>query len=376
MAAKMAAERGLDVILLEKRQEIGDPVRCAEGVNKYELSQIIRPDPKWIAAEVKGAKIYAPDGTNITFSEDKLGSEVGYVLERKIFDRALAMEAASAGARIMVKTRVQGLIIKNGCARGVSASRFGSRIEINAPLVIGADGVESKVGRWAGIDTTLKPKDIGVCAQFLVQDPSIDDQYCEFFFGNQIAPGGYVWSFPKGDKLANVGIGVQGSRSQGGEPLRLLKQFLKRMMPEARCVEMVAGGVPLSGPINTTTSNGVMLAGDAARQSDPLTGGGILNAMQAGLIAGEVAAKAVSAGDTSKIGLVEYEDRWRELLGMQIARSYECKEFIYKLKDEDLNQLFLSLKSEDLSNMDLQRLGKVLFRLNPRLLWQMRHLIV
>ncbi len=376
MAAKAAAEAGLKVVMLEKRQEIGDPVRCAEGVSKRVLEDMIKPEPQWIAAEVKGARIYAPDGTSIVMSEDKGGNEVGYVLERKVFDRGLAMEAARAGVKVMVKTRALGLLRDDGKVAGVSAMRIGEPLKIEAPLIIGADGVESKVGRWAGIDTALKLKDIETCAQFLVSDQSIDDQYCEFFLGNEIAPAGYVWSFPKGDKLANVGLGILGSKSNCGDAIRLLQEFMKKRFPNGKVVEMVVGGDPCSGPIDSTTEDGVMLVGDAARQTDPLTGGGILNAMQAGIIAGEVAAKALAAGDVSRTGLKEYEDRWRETIGRHIARSFEYKEFFVKLTDSDLNQLIGSLKKEDISKMDLRAMLRVLFRLNPKLLWDLKHLVV
>ncbi len=376
MAAKTAAQAGLDVIMLEKRQEIGDPVRCAEGVGKRVLCQMVKPEPEWIASEVKGARIYAPDGTSIVMSEDKGGNEVGYVLERKVFDRALAMDAARAGAKVMVKTRALGLQRKDGVPCGVTAMRIGEPIQIDAPLIIGADGVESKVGRWAGIDTALSLKDIETCAQFLVSDPSIDDQYCEFFLGNDIAPAGYVWSFPKGDKLANVGLGILGSKAKPGDATRLLQQFVKNRFPNGKVVEMVVGGDPCSGPIERATADGVMLVGDAARQTDPLTGGGILNAMEAGIMASEVAAKALDAGDVSRAGLKEYEDRWRATIGKHISRSFEYKEFFVKLTDKDLNQLIGSLKSEDISKMDLRGMLRVLFRLNPKLLWELKHLVV
>ena len=376
MAAKTAAKAGLDVVMLEKRQEIGDPVRCAEGVGKRALCEMVKPDPSWIAAEVKGARIYAPDGTSIVMSEDRAGSEVGYVLERKIFDRALAMDAARHGAKVMVKTRALGLLRKDGIPCGVAALRMGEPLQIDAPLIIGADGVESKVGRWAGIDTVLSPKDIHCCAQFLVQDSGIDEEYTEFFFGNVLAPGGYIWIFPKGDKLANVGIGVQGSKSSSGEPVRLLKEFMKSHFPNGKVIEMVAGGDPSSGLIGSATSAGIMLVGDAAHQTDPITGGGILNAMKAGIISGEVAAKAISSGDVSLAGLKEYEDRWRADIGKHIARSYEYKEFFVKLTDKDLNQMVGSLKNEDISKMDLRGMLRVLFRLNPKLLWELRHLVV
>jgi digeranylgeranylglycerophospholipid reductase len=376
MAAKTAAQAGLKVVMLEKRQEIGDPVRCAEGVSKRTLCRLLKPEPEWIASEVKGARIYAPNGKSIVMSEDKSGGEVGYVLERKVFDRGLAMLAAQAGAKVLVKTRAMGLLRKNGVISGVSALRIGEPLEIEAPLIIGADGVESKVGRWAGIDTTLNLQDIESCAQFLVHDASIDDDYTEFFLGNDIAPSGYAWSFPKGEKLANIGLGIQGSRSRPGEAVRLLRQLMKTRFPNGRVVEMVVGGDPCSGPIDSATTDGVMLVGDAAHQTDPLTGGGILNAMQAGVMAAEVAAKAFSCGNVSRQGLNEYEARWREDIGKTIARSFQLKEFFVKLTDKDMNQLIGSLAKEDISKMDLPGMLRVLFRLNPRLLWSLKSLII
>jgi len=84
IAAKTAAKEGLDVLMIEKRQEIGDPVRCAEGVGKFHLKQHIEPDPRWICADVKGSCIISPDGTKVEMAEEMSGGEVGYVLERKM----------------------------------------------------------------------------------------------------------------------------------------------------------------------------------------------------------------------------------------------------------------------------------------------------
>jgi digeranylgeranylglycerophospholipid reductase len=309
-------------------------------------------------------------------SEEQSGGKTGYVLERKIFDRALAMEAARAGAEVMVKTRAQGLLKRDGKICGVSAIRSGDTFQIEAPLVIGADGIESKVGRWAGIDTTLKPKDISTCAQFLVEDESIDSNYCEFYFGNKIAPGAYAWIFPKGEKVANVGLGVLGSRSSGiGEPLRLLQEFVKSHLPRGKVVEMDVGGVPVAPQLEAMTTDGVMLVGDAAHQSDPLTGGGIITGMTAGVIAGEVAADAISRGDVKRASLRDYEDRWKEPNGNKLQRHYDLKEFFIRLTDEDINNLLHSLTNEDTVKMDLRDMLKSLLKLNPKLLWGLRHVI-
>ena len=82
ITAKTAAEKGCDVLLIEKRQEIGDPVRCGEGCNKDDIIPYIDLDPKWISAEVEGVILYAPDGTPIPMGGDD--SKPGLVLERKI----------------------------------------------------------------------------------------------------------------------------------------------------------------------------------------------------------------------------------------------------------------------------------------------------
>jgi len=375
ITAKTAASGGLDVLLIEKRQEIGDPVRCAEGVGKEDLKKYIEPDPRWIAAEVKGSKILAPDGTEIKMSEEASSGKAGYTLERKVFDRALAQQAAMAGAEVLVKTRATGLLRNDGKVTGINAMYMGETHEIKADIVIGADGVESKVGRWGGIDTSLKPVDIDTCAQFLVSN--IDaGEYSIFYLGEKYTPGGYVWVFPKGKHTANVGLGLLGSKSGNIRAITLLEKFLKDYMPQAKILEMVVGGVPVSGPIKQTVTDGLMLVGDAARQSDPLTGGGIINGMNAGKMAGEVCIKAKEKGDYSAETLKEYEDKWRATIGKELSKSLVVKNMLLKLTDEQLNQLAHSLNGIDTSKMALPTLLPILFKRNPRILWELRTLFV
>ncbi len=372
IAAKNAAQKGLDVLLIEKRQEIGDPVRCAEGVGKLHLRQHIEPDPRWICADVKGSRIFSPDGTRVEMAEEVSGGEVGYVLERKLFDRALANEAACAGADVMVKTRATGLIIEDDFVCGVKVMHLGEEYTIRSKIVIGADGVESKVGRWAGIDTSLKPSDIETCAQFLIAGIEVDQDYCVFYLGNEVAPAGYIWIFPKGKNQANVGIGILGSKSGEKRAEALLTDFVNKHMPNGKIIEMVVGGVPVSGTIERTIANGLMLVGDAARQSDPITGGGIINAMDAAKIAADVAVKAIESGDVSTNMLQEYEKTWRKTIGHEIDNGLIVKEAFVKFSDEDLNSLAYSLKDVNFTSMSLLDLLYALFKANKKLLWDLR----
>lgn len=108
MAAKHAALGGLDTILIEKKAEIGAPLRCAEGVSRRRLVEVgIEPDPKWISQEILGSIMKSPSGHTLKVIEAHGDHGVGYVLERHLFDKAVAEQAAAAGAKIMMRTAAQ-----------------------------------------------------------------------------------------------------------------------------------------------------------------------------------------------------------------------------------------------------------------------------
>jgi digeranylgeranylglycerophospholipid reductase len=326
VAAREAARLGLSVLLLEKRQEIGSPVRCAEGMAHEQLVPFIEPDYRWISATVSKAQITVIEAGTTTTRRAEGGK--GYILERRIFDRVLAEEAAKAGAQVMVKTAATGLLLEGGVVRGVVARGPSGVMEIECAVVIGADGVESQVGLWAGLDTTLRLRDTMACAQYLLAGIEIDPACCYYYIGQEVAPGGYAWVFPKGEGKANVGLGVQADLSETLRALNYLTRFIESQphLAQGSPVTLVVGGVPVAPLLPRLVANGLMLVGDAARQVDPLTGGGIANAMMAGRLAAEVAAQAIAAGDTSAQALALYEERWMAIRGRKMARNYRLKE--------------------------------------------------
>jgi digeranylgeranylglycerophospholipid reductase len=372
MTAKNAAERGLDVLLLERNQEIGVPVKCAEGVTQ-EIEQFVTPDEKWISAEVSGANIYAPDGTKVVMAGEKM-EEVGYVLERRLFDKFLASEAARAGAEVRVRTEAYGLIKEDGYAKGVSVRALaeGETKRIYAQVVVGADGVESQVGRWAGMNTRLRPSDIDVCAEFLMCDSTINNDYSEFFLDCESTPKGYAWVFPKGEDCANVGVGIGGDMSgEGHHAINYLKAFVRRKFPNGKIIAEMYGAVPVCGLIKESVADGLVLVGDAAWHVNPLTGGGIIYAMHAGEIAGEVIAHAVQETDVSKRRLREYDTRWREAFGKRLDIGLKAKEFLFTLSNDDINTLAHSLADVKIHELTTKALLFELVKRNPRMLMRL-----
>ena len=346
-----ASKSGLDVLMIEKRQEIGTPVQCGEATSTDTFKTLeIRPSKKYVCTEIKGAEVYAPNNTHFLINGDNIYKfKEGYVLERKIFDKELAIKSAKAGTEIMVKTTVKDIIIENGSVCGVVAKHLGKTFDIKADIVIGADGLGSTIASKAGLKTVNKLVDIGSCAQYEMVGVDTNPNHMQLHFGEHTAPGGFLWIFPRGNGVANVGLGIRNSK----EPAyHYLTKFIKKL--DATPVELNIGGVPISGPIDKSYTSGLMVVGDAAGQTDPITGAGIENAVTCGRIAGEVAIDSIENEDTSYNYLKRYEDLWRLAIGKNIENSLRYRKIFDKLTDDDFNTL-----AEFLANNDPESISKL-----------------
>jgi digeranylgeranylglycerophospholipid reductase len=366
MAAWQAAQRGIKVLLLEKDREVGTPVRCAEGVARKELERLVgHPAPsRWVATEIRNFRLFAPDGTPVYVNID----ETGYVLNRKIFDYDLALQAVTAGARLATSAEVVNVIKTNGAVQGVHVKFSDHLLEVKSPIVIAADGVESRVARWAGIDSTIKLGDMETCVQYTLGGIKIDPDTCDFYFSRDFAPGGYAWVFPKGENTANVGLGISGYFSRYKNPEDYLNIFLQRYFSKASILAKTVGGVPVDRTMKEIVSDGFMIVGDAAHQANPISGGGIVSAMVAGQLAGEVAAKAVLMKKTGKKDLMPYAREWQKKVGKSHLRYYRLKEALMKFDDRHFNSIareFVSLAAE---KQNLLNLFKIAFKTNPAFL--------
>jgi digeranylgeranylglycerophospholipid reductase len=370
LAAKTAVEKGLSACLVEKRPAIGVPIRCAEGIGKEALHEFMDPDPKCISAEMTGASIVAPDGFLMKLESGLAGNKVGYILDRKFFDRELVWKAAEAGADVAVKTRASAPIMENGFVKGAKIECCGTVTNVTADVVIAADGVESKFSKWCGIDTTVPVREIMSSAQYVMADIDIDQHSTVFYLGNEIAPQGYLWVFPKGERSANVGVGISGKKSGEGHRAKdYLDRFVKKTFPQGKSIECIAGGVSVCRPLDCTVADGLIIAGDAARVVDPLTGGGIYNSMYTGRLAAQVAAECIGNGDVSKKELMVYDTTWRtSKMGKTIERNYHIKEYLIKQPDDKLNDIIHSVSKLNLKEFTTLSLLTEIIRVNPKLM--------
>lgn len=327
-----AATKGLDVLVLDKRQAIGEPVRCGEGVGDpiFEAHNIPR-NKDFCAQRILGWKIISPKGK--VFTHANAG---GYVVDRFLFDKFIAIRAAKAGATIISNAQVTN-VLREGELMNVKFTFLGEKHQVQASIVIGADGRESNVARWLGINTTLPLTSIDKGFQYDLITPTETPKFLRVYIGKKIAPNGYVWIFPKGSHRMNIGIGVAGDAPETAK--YYLDKFMAKNGIKGSVIQHISGTIPLTPPKHPVHADNLMLIGDAARFVNPVHGGGIDNAMNSGRFAAYTAFEAFEKGDFSQEALADYEKKLTEQM-KDLKNLSKVKNIITALSDEELDYMF------------------------------------
>ncbi len=348
LAAKTAASKGVHVVLLEEHAEIGAPVHCAEGLSLNGIRDAgLEPVKPIVSQKISRARVFAPNRSHVDLTS---GDWVGYTLNRDVFDRTLGERAVKAGAELLTCTEANSVLKESGEIVGVMAEQRGVPLQIRAKVVVGADGCRSIIRRSAGLGRWYP--DIVTCAQYQLGGLQLDDpETNEFYIGSRFAPGGYAWVFPKSEEVANVGLGVRHIHDKPA--IEYLKRFIDSdpRFKGAKVLRRGGGVTPVSGMLEKIVDDHLMLVGDAAGQLIPMTGAGVHSGVEAGKIAGAVAAEAVEEGDLSVERLSEYRTSFEKYWGKRIRDSRRVVEMLDKFNDDDLDALASIVTNEDVLNL-------------------------
>ena len=341
--AALTARAGLSTLLLEKRKKIGFPVRCAEGIGpRKDVERFLDLDDELISSTIEGFAVVSPGGR--WFEAEKRG--VGFIIDRELFDRRLADLASEAGAEVRTSHQVTGLLRDSHRFTGVEVTDLGSgrRYTAGALVTAGADGVESISPRWAGLKGAYLPHEVMSCAQHLITGMDFDDGKIEFHLGRHFAPGGYAWVFPKGPDTANVGLGVNPAMAGGLKAVDYLERFLESRCPGAERGRLVVGGSIVARGLPSLAADGFIAVGEAANQSNPFSGGGIINALEGADLAAETVIRAILDEDVSARSLGRYTRKWKKSTGRANELFWHAAQSFYSMEDEEMEKIMVKLK--------------------------------
>lgn len=351
-AARVAAQAGATVLLLEEHTQIGRPIQCT-GLLSLRGWRLARVPSSIIVREIRGVRVHSPDGSVYELGGERVRA---YVIDRDRLDQSLVERAAKAGVIVQIGTRAVELgEYRNKERTLITQTSGGARQHLKASVIIGADGPHSLLARHAGLP---RPKKMLLGFQALIavgvngRSPLRSD-FVEVFFGRRWAANFFAWSVPAADGTARVGLAT--------DCVREAKQCFERLRAEhhkqSKIVLYQSGMIPI-GPAERTVTDGFLIVGDAAGQAKPTSGGGIYTGMFCGRIAGEVAARCALAGKTPAQFLREYERRWRAKLDRELSLGMRAHHILSQLTDDQITQALRLLATPALRKL-IERVGDI-----------------
>ncbi len=350
IAAKTAAQKGKEVVLYESKEQIGVHEHCAgllsiDGLERLKLKNL--PSDIIQNSEVKGAKIYSPTGQTISVSKNK---PTAFVVNRAKFNQFLFHEALDKGASIETSSRVIGIervresiVLKLG--------KKATSTNIKCKIAILAEGRFPKLNYEVNLPSPSKNSIVFSSMYIMKNVKDLDLEYVELYQDQKYAPGFFTWIIPIDENSAKVGLA-----SSKVPASSYLNSFINKhpiaskKLTKAVIDRKMSGAIPLGSFIKKTYADNILIVGDAAGQTKPTTGGGVIFGGIAAGFAGEVASDAISAENYTSKYLSRYQKLWKQefklnLKVMRIVRSY-----IDTLTHKDLERLFLLLNKPHLKS--------------------------
>lgn len=342
-AAYHLARRGHDVLVVEEHARVGHPVQCAGLVSQRVLD--LAGTRSMVLTAVHGATVFSPSLKALAF---KASEPRAFVIDRAGLDVALADRAARAGARFQTGMKFDRLLAPpNGSARVRLVDTDGAPHELEARLVIGADGVASAVARAFRL---RRPVEVLPAFEAEIPKSPGDPDQVEVYLGNQLSPGLFGWWIPDGAGGARVGVAARAGATTARTYYERLRAHVERRFNQRLPgpTGYLVSGIPI-GTVPRTSSARVLLVGDAAAQVKPLSGGGIFTGMRCAEIAAETAHEALAANDLGAAALGRYDQRWRAELGEEFSKALYLRRLFVRLSDAELEQVIAALRDAEMT---------------------------
>lgn len=333
--ARLLAERGHDVVVLEEHDHVGSPVHCtgllgAEAFEEFDLPRSL------ILAETATARFWGATGRSVPLKSDRVNATV---IDRAALDRHLADRAVAAGAEIRLGARVEQVAVEPD---RVIVTVRNAESPVSARACVIACGANYRFHRPLGLGM---PRVFLQSVQVETRFPEMPE--IEVQFGREVAPSGFAWMVPfRRDEEPYARIGLMGETRSTERFAAFIASLCRRAGVDPGTIPAPRQKMLPLGPVERSYADRVLAVGDAAGLVKPTTGGGIYYGMLSGVFASEVLGDALRRNRLEARGLRHYESRWRQRLGQEIRVGLAFRNIATRLSDESIDELI------DLARLD------------------------
>ncbi|MFW9853048.1 MAG: geranylgeranyl reductase family protein [Candidatus Thorarchaeota archaeon] len=368
IAAKTAAEKDVDVLLFESKDKIGFHEHCAgllsiKGLKSLNLSSI--PSDIFQNKEIIGARLYSPSGKLIEVQKKE---PTACVVNRVKFNLFLSSLAEKAGVDIETSSRVIDIKRKNSLLE-LNLGKKNSFEKINSKITILAEGRFPKLNNKVGLPIPSRKRMIYTSQYYMSNVSGIDKQYVELYQTKEYAPGFFAWIIPINEETAKVGLGSNSIPASKQLNFFIKKHpIAKKKLNKSEINKKSSGAIPIGSYISRTFTDNILVVGDAASQTKPTTGGGVILGGIAAQIAGDVAANAIKSENLSRKYLSNYSKLWKKEMKRNLSIMRQVRLYLNSLNNKEIEKLFTVINEPKLQPIftefgDVDEQKTIVFRL-------------
>ena len=281
--ARLLADRGLSVILIDRKDSLASPVHTT-GIFVRKTWEDFPLPQEQLGAAIRDVFLYSPALRSIHLAAGQDEFRIGRM-------QWIYLSMLDACSRAGVVWRPSCRLV--ACNRGSISVLHHNRIEeVPVRFVIGADGPRSLVARHLGLD---RNSELLVGLEAIVASRGEPALHC--FLDPRIAPGYIAWVASDGE-TAHVGVAGYRNRFNPAEALETFRGRVKHLAG-GHVIERRGGLIPVNGVLRTIANDRGLVVGDAAGAVSPLTAGGLDGAMRLSSLAAEVTAAYLERNDAS-----------------------------------------------------------------------------
>lgn len=343
--ARLLADAGHSVLLVEEHPQVGIPVQCAGLVTPRVFDHTPFPIGDLWQNDLRGGIVVAPDGTSVRFETDAVQAQA---MDRARFDQRMAEHAVAAGARLETATKAVGAERVPDGVR-VILQNDGRRRDVQCRLLVGADGLRSRVAEWFGFPPVRERVSAYEAELSGCRIPDGEEHLIPMFAGDAQAPGFFSWIIPVGGDRTRSGLAVAPGMSEAAA-----KRYYEKMFTDphsapylegAKEEHLIIGAIPL-GLRKGLVQDRVVLVGDAAGMAKPTSGGGIYMGLVASEHLVDVALPRLADDRLTARHLQPYGRRVKRTIARELRKGEWLRALYVRFRDADLNRFARLLQGE------------------------------
>lgn len=329
-AARLLAVKGLDVLIIEAKEEVGKDIVCTGIIGKETFGKFNISDESVIKS-IQKVRLISPFGTPIFYNHP---FPFAYIIDREKFDKHLLELAQKSGAEINLMNRVINVNINDDCVE-IECSYNGEELRLyKGRVLILATGIEYELSKKLGLGYPVRfIKAAQKYSQFNT------DEYVTLLLGNKIAKGGFGWIVPVDNGMARVGLMTEANPKAGF--INILERHFPDEEDKTFQFKPIAQGI-----VSKTFRERVLAVGEAAGQVKTTTGGGVYFGLLCSEIASNTILEAFRDGDFSKKKFSLYEKQWKSKIAGEIRIGHAVRNMGGKLSDNQMEKIFNIVKTD------------------------------